>query len=418
MMKIWLRLLVVSVTIFWMMMSKPVVAQEDPALQVLRKIMAEMESQSNQRTPTGENKNNPPTIGNGDNRSVVLGRASFREAAPPIKETRVYDLADLFALAPSFLAQGWVGWDNSLLLPPNGGASGALTGATGGMGGGMGGMMRIPSLPNSTPAIDQSWKPTPSDLMQAIESTVDAKWESKGGEETMHWLGSSLLITAYPDTHTMVKRLLELLQTRWNARVTLETRVHWLWLSFSEEEKLGKLMVPSDASPVRSMDIDALSKFLVSLPLEATRPNSIHARLHCHNGQSVSWVSGNQQRSVAGWERTKGGLIPVPSVAQRGVACEVMPMLAHASEHATIVFNSRYVLAEEAGAKGETNIDAPLPDRDRVNGQSIASTVRLPIGRGTMLGGGSSVESGNNNWQLAVVISIELVSPREPTAQH
>lgn len=395
-------------------------AQDEASMQVLRKMLAELEAQSNQRAPAN-NSSGTSTSGTSDNRSVALGRALPREAPPPpVKETRVYDLADLFAIAPSFEAQGWVGWDNQPLFQaskPSDPTVAGSTGGMGGMGGGMGGMMRVPSESLGTPASNSFRKPTPSDLIEAIENTVDAEWASQGGKETMHWLGSSLLVTAYPETHTMVKQLLDLLQPRWNARVTLETKAHWLWLSYDEEEQLGKLMVQSDVSQVRSLDTEGLNKFMASLPKNEERPAPIHARLHSHNGQLVSWVSGTQQRTVANWQREKGKLIPVSKTIQRGVACEAMSMLAHASDHATIVFNSRYLVDLEPSENQTTNVDTPLPNRDRVLGQSIASTVRIPIGRSTIIGGGTSLEASEENWQLVLVLSVDLVSPRE-TQSH
>ena len=275
----------------------------------------------------------------------------------------------------------------------------------------MGGMMCVPQT--SVKFNNGEWQPTPEKLIDAIESTVDAEWSGKGGKETLCWLGSSLLVTAYPETHAMVKQLLDLLQPRWNARVTLETRIHWLWLSFAEEEKLARLMVASEASLVRSIETESLSKFISVLPKEESRPAAIHARLQSHNGQLVSWVSGEQRRSVVGWNREKGKLIPAAAVAHRGVACEIITMLAHASDHATVVLNSRVVKASNADAVPETDAEVPKPSTDPVCGQTVSSTVRIPIGRASVVGGGSTIESGLENWQLSVVVSIDLVSPRE-----
>ena len=387
-------------------------AQDDAAMQVFRKLLMEMESQSAQRTQSNANSNSAtPAILN-DNRSVTLGRSSTREAPPPppVRVTKVYDLADLFAVAPSFEAKGWVGWDDSPLLHSTS-SSASSSDIFGGGGGGMGGMMRVSQT--SVKLNNGEWQPTPEKLIEAIESTVDAEWAVKGGKETLCWLGSSLLVTAYPETHAMVKQLLDLLQPRWNARVTLETRIHWLWLSFAEEEKLARLMVSSEASLVRSIETETLSKFISVLPQEESRPTAIHARLQSHNGQLVSWVSGEQRRSVVGWDRKKGKLIPTAAVAHRGVACEIITMLAHASDHATVVLNSRVVKACDTDEAPKINAEVPKPSTDPVCGQTVSSTVRVPIGRATVVGGGSSNESGLENWQLAVVVSVDLVSPRE-----
>lgn len=277
--------------------------------------------------------------------------------------------------------------------------------------GGMGGMMRVPE--SSSKFSNGEWQPTPEKLIEAIESTVDAEWASQGGKETLCWLGSSLLVTAYPETHAMVKQLLDLLQPRWNARVTLETRIHWLWLNFGEEENLARLMVSSETSPVRSIETASLSKFILALPQEESRPTAMHTRLQSHNGQLVSWVSGEQRRSVVGWNREKGKLIPTAAVAHRGVACEIVAMLAHASDHATVVFNSRIVKTCDVDETTVSTAEIPKPSTDPVRGQTVSSTVRVPIGRSTVVGGGSSLQVGQENWQLSCVVSIDLVSPRE-----
>ena len=116
-------------------------AQDDAAMQVFRKLLMEMESQSAQRTQANANSNSvSPAILN-NSRSVTLGKPSTREAPPPppVRVTKVYDLADLFAVAPSFEAKGWVGWDSSTLLHSN--SSVASASDIFGGGGGMGGMM-------------------------------------------------------------------------------------------------------------------------------------------------------------------------------------------------------------------------------------------------------------------------------------
>ena len=74
-------------------------AQDDAAMQVFRKLLMEMESQSAQRTQANANSNSvSPAILN-NSRSVTLGKSSTREAPPPppVRVTKVYDLADLFA---------------------------------------------------------------------------------------------------------------------------------------------------------------------------------------------------------------------------------------------------------------------------------------------------------------------------------
>ena len=403
---------------------------QDDSKALLNKILLELEKskaaqeklQNEQQSPTGT-----------ANRSVAIGQ-SVRPIEPPkpILELRVYDLADLFAIAPSHTAHGFVGWDSTPLLDPSGAnvLTAAATGATGGMGGmggmggGMGGMFNVQSsAQNNRGSHDYGgWQPTPKSLIEAIQKTVDAKWESSGGEESLHWLGSSLMVNAFPATHAPVKKLLELVQSRWNARSTFEIELHWLWLSYREERELARQMSVSESSSTRSIEADALLDFIDNLDKQEGRPSFLHARLHGHNGQTVPWVSGEQHRSVSSWDRLKGELVPMTTIAQRGIVCEVTPMLAHATEHATLVYRGRWV--EDAPTPAMEKVEpaswlekAPRPDEDRIVGQSLSTTVRLPIGRAAILGSGSSTDPRYRDWMLVTIGGAQLVSPRNKISE-
>jgi hypothetical protein len=424
-----LRLCLFSVMLLGSVSAQWVSAQDDSKA-LLNKILLELEKskaaqaqmQSEQQSPAGTS-----------NRSVAIGQ-SVRPIEPPkpILETRVYDLADMFAIAPSHTAHGFVGWDSSPLLDPTGAnvLTAAATGATGGMGGmggfggGMGGMFNVhPSVQNNRSNHDYGgWQPTPKSLIEAIEKTVDAKWESSGGEEGLHWLGSSLIVNAFPATHAPVKNLLDLVQSRWNARSTFEIELHWLWLSFREERDLARRMSASESSTTRSIDTEDLLNFIDNLEKKDGRPSSVHARVHGHNGQTVPWVSGEQHRSVSSWDRLKGELVPMTTIAQRGIACEVTPMLAHATDHATLIYRGRWVedsvppVIEKADSAPWLE-KAPRPDADRIVGQSLATTVRLPVGRAAILGSGSSTDPRYKDWMLVTIAGAQLVSPRNKIAE-
>ena len=388
---------------------------EDAAL--LKQLIEQMKKNGNNAAPIPDNR-----------RSVgIFQNKTELPPPPPVYEIRVYDLADLFAIAPSNYAHGWEGQDTTALLgsgsfgpssnqmasAPIGGGMGGMGG--GGMGGGgMGGMFSVDGNVNGA-----AYRPTPNKLIEVIQETIPGEWKS--GKEKITWIGSSLIVSALPETHTSLQRLLDLLQKRWNARVTFQVRLDWIWISQEESMQLEKIKPMDGTKGSFAIDREELDKWIGTLPKNEDRPHTISARLQCYNGQSISWVSGSQKRTVASWARgEKGKLIAEPVAMQTGVACEICPMLAHASSNVTLDVRSRYIWRDDEAEKGAienrgATETLPRPDEDQITGQSISSTVRIPVGAATVIGGGSNAES--NEWQIYLLASTSFASAPESRAE-
>ena len=386
----------------------------------------------NQRRPSSEEEPFEVTQV-GPSRSVGLGTAARPQPVlppPPVAELRIYDLADLFAIAPSFQAQGWNGLDSSSLLDAGSDWSQALsaargpsasTGGFGGMGGGMGGggmggMGGMFNVQDDLRGDRTSWRPTPTTLISLIEKSIDGRWSTAGSNESISWLGSSLVISTFPETHLKIQKLLDLLQSRWNARVTFKIHLDWVWLDRKEANELQGMPLVVEKLLPNAISKSQVDQWLEELRVINARPKRVHAVLHGHNGQSLAWVSGTQRRTVSNWIReSKGKLSPEVATISSGVACEVIPMLAHASSAVTITIRSRYLSKAPIQPVEQPASDAemPRPDIDALVGQSINATVRVPVGLATIVGGGTNIDSDSDDLELYLIVSPELVSAPE-----
>ncbi len=364
----------------------------------------------------------------GSPRSIGLGTAARPQpVAPPapVAELRIYDLADLFAIAPSFEAQGWNGLDSSSLLDANSdftkafsAASGpaASTGGFGGMGGmgggGMGGMGGMFNVTDEVRSDRSSWRPTPTTLMSLIEKSIDGHWDVAGSNESISWIGSSLVISTFPETHTKIQKLLDLLQSRWNARVTFKVHLDWIWLDRKEAMELQGLPLVVEKSLPNAISKSQVDQWMDELPKVESRPKRVHSIVHGHNGQTLAWVSGSQRRTVSNWIREeKGKLSPEVTTISSGVACEVIPMLSHASNAVTISIRSRYLWREpKPDGQLDQTAEMPRPDTDALAGQTINATVRVPVGLAAVVGGGTSIDGQAEGFELYLIVSPELVS--------
>jgi len=378
-------------------------------------------------------------------RVTQLGSSRLR-AFPeePRMVVQIYDLSDLFALAPPYPAMhaddlggprrpvfpGAAGGEYSggvMGMGMGGMGMGGMGGAGGGAGEGMGGVgagyFNLPGTPAAAGArVPRQVRPqmfagtTDADaartsinqLIEAITNTIaPTEWDDVGGESSIAPLGNELLILATEDTHEQIDRLLDTFRKRWGTLRTVSTDAHWLWLTGRELSRaLGATKVPAGETPAYGMvDDDAFEAILEhAADPEQDRPGAYHAVVTCYNGQTVHTLAGGQQIAVTQMipvvdgGKTGPGYHPGVITLQTGAALQVTPIVSVSGKYVGLDVHSRVVQLEEAGTG-----PAALPDGDAAAGLSaqvaaaldrpqlarhhLETTLRLPVGRRMLIGG-------------------------------
>jgi hypothetical protein len=266
----------------------------------------------------------------------------------PRMVVRVYDLSDLFSLAPPYPANSVSDFSGQAtpLFPTSGtgwsgsGAAGfggmGMMGGMGGMGmGGMGGMgggmmavptgyynvqspakSRAPRQPASAqqPGGAVAARTSIDQLIDAIETTISPNmWQDTGpGEASIAALGNSLLISATEDMHEQIATLFDSFRQRWGTLRTISVQAHWLWLS---EPEVAKLLAPgarppaADAPRAFGLVDDAAWEALAGKTQKdrEQQPAGYQAVVTCYNGQTVHVFSGSQKHFVASLMPYVGG---------------------------------------------------------------------------------------------------------------
>jgi len=368
-------------------------------------------------------------------RVTQLGASPLR-AFPeePRMVVQIYDLSDLFALAPRYPAMHAddLGGPRRPVFPGAaggeyaGGAMGGYMSGVGGMGGmgeGMGGvgagMMNVPGSPAPGARVPRQIRPqmfagtTDADaartsinqLIEAITSTIaPSEWDDVGGESSIAPLGNELLILATEDTHEQIDRLLNTFRKRWGTLRTVSTDAHWLWLTGRELSRaLGATKVPAGEIPAYGMvDDEAFEAILEhAADPEQDRPAGYHAVVTCYNGQTVHTLAGGQQIAVTQMipvvdgGKTGPGYHPGVVTLQTGAALQLTPIVSVSGKYVVLDVHSRVAQLEEAGAgpaAGGTAAGLPAQvaaalDRPQLARHHLETTLRLPVGRRMLVGG-------------------------------
>jgi hypothetical protein len=279
-------------------------------------------------------------------RITELGSSSVPQGKQePRLVVRVYDLSDLFSLAPPYPARSigdFSGQATPLFPAPGPGWSGtgaagtgAMMGGMGGMGmGGMGGMGGMPAkgglmniqsqvtkrqaeeAVNAQRQADRAASQQPAgaaaartsidELVDAIEQTISPDmWKDTGaGQGAIAILGNSLLISATEEMHEQIATLFDSFRQRWGTLRTISVQAHWLWLT---EPEVAKLLAPdarppaADAPRAFGLVDDAAWEALAGKTQKEReqQPAGYQAVVTCYNGQTVHVFSGSQKHFVA-----------------------------------------------------------------------------------------------------------------------
>jgi len=364
-----------------------------------------------------------------ESRVTQLGRGSARyiEEEPQFV-VKIYDLSDLFALAPPYPAMHADDFGDAqrpvFPAPAPGEYSGGAMGmGAAGMGGVGGGMFNLPGDRPAGARVPRQIRPqmvagaisndsartSIDQLIEAITSTIaPTEWDDVGGQGSIAPLGNELLISATKDMHEQIDALLNTFRKRWGTLRTVSVQANWLWLTQNELARvLAAGEKPSEEIQAFGLVDDEAWRAIrehVAAP-EADRPASYHAVVTCYNGQTVHAVSGGETLAVTGMipvvdgGKTGPGYQPVVATIQTGAAIQVTPIVTISGKYVVLDVHSRVVqcAGPEAAAAEAAQANAgpegvPLQlaaalDRPHLKNHRLATTLRLPVGRRMLIGG-------------------------------
>lgn len=341
---------------------------------------------------------------------------------------RLYDLNDLFAVAPSYDARRFDDFQLGAapLFPSTASASAA---GPAGMGtGGMGGMFSVPSegqrvgeprtpqyvatigdpskaasVQNNVSGSGGESRTSIHTLVEAITTTIaPASWQQAGGEGSIARIGNSLLISAEIKTHEQIENLLSLFRQRWKTLRTVTLRAYWLWLS---DDQLAALVPESadEKTPYGMVDDKAWRNRPAA---DAKLGAGYRAMLTCYNGQTVAVTAGGERLSVAGMDAEKAERVsekdelksiyhPRLVALQDGAALQFRPVVSTSGKYVAIDLHSRVArlnpappAARPEGKRPDSLEDVVASiDRPQLVVQELSTTLRAPINRTLLVGG-------------------------------
>ncbi len=380
--------------------------------------------------------NNLEAAQNSPAQKVAQLGASRHLRGEPTLIVRVYDLSDLFSIAPAYAATT----GNELGLPPRAlfpesasttsvNSAGAMGGM--GMGGGMGGMgagmfnvRHEPLLAQAqngraaggqTVSVDvaASAKTSMQSLTSAITSTIEPdSWEELSGPGSIARIGTSLIIRNDAGVHEQIDALFTLLRQKWGTLRTVSISAWWLPLT---EQQLAKLLPGNGKGKTGVEGIEAFGivddaawKEILAADAAADKKaaGTHRAVVTCYNGQTVHTTSGSEEGVVndlevtltRGTDKQPEGRVayrPVVTPIHEGTSLQITPLVNSSGKFVMLDVHSRVTLRDAAAAAkrpaardedGPAAIVAAL-DRPRLTTQHLATTLRTPIDRVMLVGG-------------------------------
>jgi len=350
---------------------------------------------------------------------------------------RIYDLSDLYAVAPAYAAEQ----PNDLIAEPRpifptvdveASAGGGLGG--GGFGGG-GGVFAVPSSVNrgkqmphtlhqvsggSGVGTKESVRTSVDNLIDTITSTIEPEeWDEVGGPSTIKALGASLVVSAPTNIHQQIAALLDLFRKRWGSLRTVSVEAHWLWLTedqVAEATAEGKGLNPP--APFGALSADAWKTLKQQALAEDQKRRNFHAVVTCYNGQTVSTLSGGQRLIVSGLtpiasgsEKGAAAYQPEVKIVQDGAALQITPVVTRTAKYVVADVHSRVNLLAEPAAPAPAKEAGPVAqvvaalDRPALQCQRLSTTLRIPVDMPTLVGGMTFAGGAGENANLYLFLT-------------
>lgn len=397
---------------------------------------------------------------------IGSSRGRVRDDDQPRLVVKVYDLSDLFTVAPTYPAyepMELIGSGEPQPVFPHLAGKGDASEkfGAGGFGGGGGGLFAVPDdHGNRQPAtIDQDGPRTlhqasgasgaPASkvrtslegLIETITHTIDPEgWDDVGGPSTIAPVGSSLLISTTSETHAKLTALIDLFRQRWGSLRTISVQAHWLWLTPGQVDEV--LVQPKQADAVNASQVslntvgaDAWKKLLAAAAEKEGIAAGYHAIVTCYNGQTVATQAGAQRvvvtgitPVVSGGEKASVGYTPVTRTVHEGATLQITPLATRHVRYVVLDVHSRINLlppdgkkVEEGGIKrvtdGPQQVVAAL-DRPVLQTQRLETTLRMPVGQPTLIGGMTfgAAEGRSSHLYLFITAKVQELRDDEPVA--
>lgn len=356
-----------------------------------------------------------------------------RDSEGAITSVRVYDVGDLFAVAPPYPAayDSDLTREGGLIFPSSEGETGGFQGL-GGFGGGMNGGGAGFNVQEGTAASDM--RTSIEELIEAIETSISpASWSAVGGANTIAQLGTSLIVSADSVTHEQIEGLIGMLRQKWGAMRTVSVRSYWLWLT---EAELAGLVADDAAANGRIRQADksygivdpkAFERHLASLREGDDKPAGYRSTITCFSGQTVHTTSGRQSAVTTGYipvidGETGVAFRVVRALVQEGAVMQVMPRIAASSDEVVLNIQSRVCVREPVADDGDDKkIDQESPTvgarrmATMIEGRSLqvhrlSTTLRVPLDKPILVGGmtnGEESHASEPNLYLFVNVAVQ-----------
>lgn len=417
-----------------------------------------------------------PTLHGGSERVADIAVAPPIVAAEEEEQevVRIYDLSDLFTIAPPYLARQTSDLQNSVrddlgqmpdpaMFPTpqelqssdRGGLGGSLPDLGGGVfnapSGESGKPLRRGSLPQlgsfgssygSAAANFAGARITLDDLIEAITGTIaPTQWDGVGGPGSIHRLGDALVIRCTPRIHDQIGNLLNLLRQKKGTLRTFSVEAWWLWMSEAETHALlqqGRAELGEFADVFGVVDFATFREHLGKLSEDEDRQTGYSAKITCHNGQTVHTVAGTQRLVVTQISPVADQEVftywPTLSLVQEGAALQVRPQATQEGTYAALDIHTRVNLLNDAQPAAAPEIPAgddkqkadamaavltavAAIDRPHLQNARLSTSLRMPIGQ-VMLVGAMSFDdqtiAHGNNLCLFVKLSTQELRDDQP----
>jgi hypothetical protein len=286
------------------------------------------------------------------------------------------------------------------------GMGGGRSGGMGGMGGGMGGTGGMGGGPahgsGGGPVTSTASQRDFDSLIDLIKTSVKpTTWDDVGGPGSIAPLegpAGMLVFHQTQEIHQRTEKLLEQIREARSKVPLVTVRAFWLLLDMKQLDDL----LASKSGKGGGIDRKTLREM-------AEKVKGYAGTISCFSGQTVHIASTRSRSAVVGAIPVVGsgiGYQPIVSNPQCGAMLQVTPQVLPGAKTAVVDLWSSVVRSEgpgeqihflngkrarKKGDKGDTNEETAEPSvtLDRVNAavEQLGTTIRLPLGEATLVGG-------------------------------
>lgn len=328
---------------------------------------------------------------------------------------KLYNLGDLFAVAPPYPAQVASdlspGQDHPLFTQP------------------------LPTGLSSTADVSAGFVGTagvPATTRDEFVRLI-GKLAGPGGSVTK--VGNAYLVSALDADHKNIETVVNLFRTRYKNQRTVSIRAWWMTLSAADLKPIldtPTQTVAGNTPTVFGVISDAGWRDLMRIwgqPADDIHRLRYQSTLTCFNGQTVHSLSGVQDLATSKINvvatqnesnRLQGqiGYEGMPSAVQEGLTFQATPASSQNSKFVTLDVHSRLALRvadKAAPVATRPSVATVLPedvvkpiDNRRLVVHRLSTTARVPLDRPFLVGGMSVPAAETNGLQLYLIVKVSV----------